>query len=123
MLVLRMPWSRFIILVMLAAAVVAIIVFYGITPYNAWQEQRSTLDQVELQLHQISQQNQQLQAEIDRLSSYEEIERVARRDHSLIYPGERAYVVLPPPQPQLEVPKSWPYIILEGHLAAAGSTS
>ncbi len=118
MLVLRMPWSRFLILATLIAAVVAIIVFYGVTPYNAWQEQRNTLSDVEIQLQEIAHENQQLQVEIDRLSSYEEIERVARSDHNLIYPGEKPYVVLPPAQPPLEVPNSWPYIILEGHLLA-----
>ena len=118
MLVLRMPWSRCVIMVALISAVVAIIVFYGVTPYNAWREQRSTISEADIQLEDVAYKNQQLQAEIDRLSSYEEIERVARRDHGLVYPGEDPYVVLPPAQPQLEVPRSWPYIVLAGHLAA-----
>jgi len=118
MLIMRKPWGRFIIMVTLITAVVSIIGFYGVTPYRAWQEQRDTVGEVESQLQEVSEQNVQLQDEIDRLSSYEEIERVARRDYGLIYPGEKAYVVLPPAETQLELPKSWPYIILEGHLLA-----
>lgn len=118
MLILRKPWGRFIIMVALITAVVSIIAFYGITPYQAWQEQQDTVGEVRGQLQEVSEQNIRLQAEIDRLSSYEEIERVARRDYGLVYPGEQAYVVLPPAEVQPELPQSWPYIILEGHLLA-----
>ena len=92
----RLVWSRFTLMLLLCAALAAIIAFYGVTPYNAWQEQRGTIAEVKTQLDEATQENAELKEEIDRLSTPAEVERVARRDHNLIYPGEQAYVVLPP---------------------------
>ena len=107
----RLVWSRFTLMLLLCAALAAIIVFYGVTPYNAWQEQRGTIAEVKTQLDEATQENAELKEEIDRLSTPAEVERVARRDHNLIYPGEQAYVVLPPatappvaPAPTVSVP-------------------
>lgn len=96
MFLVRLVWSRFTLMLLLCAALAAIIVFYGVTPYNAWQEQRGTIAEVKTQLDEATQENAELKEEIDRLSTPAEVERVARRDHNLIYPGEQAYVVLPP---------------------------
>lgn len=92
----RLIWSRFTLMLLLFAALAAIIVFYGVTPYNAWQEQRGTIAEVRTQLDEATRANAELKEEIDRLSTPAEVERVARRDHNFIYPGEEAYVVLPP---------------------------
>lgn len=97
MFLVRLVWSRFTLMLLLFAALAAIIVFYGVTPYNAWQEQRGTIAEVEAELDEITRENAELKEEIDRLSTPAEVERVARRDHNFIYPGEDAYVVLPPP--------------------------
>ena len=40
-------------------------------------------------------QNRQLEAEAARLQSPEEIERIARGQFNMVYPGEQAYKVLP----------------------------
>ncbi len=96
MFLIRLIWSRFTLMLLLFAALAAIIVFYGITPYNAWEEQRGVIAEVEAELDEITKENTELQVEIDRLSTPAEVERVARRDHNFIYPGEEPYVVLPP---------------------------
>lgn len=96
MFLVRLVWSRFTLMLLLFAALAAIIVFYGVTPYNAWQEQRGTIAEVEAELDELTQENAELKEEINRLSTPAEVERVARRDHNFIYPGEDAYVVLPP---------------------------
>ena len=96
MFLVRLIWSRFTLMLLLCAALAAIIGFYGVTPYNAWQEQRGTIAEVRTQLDDATRANAELKEEIDRLSTPAEVERVARRDHNLIYPGEQAYVVLPP---------------------------
>ena len=92
----RLVWSRFTLMLLLCAALAAIIAFYGVTPYNAWQEQRGTIAEVKTQLDEATRENSELKEEIDRLSTPAEVERVARRDHNFIYPGEEVYVVLPP---------------------------
>ena len=96
MFLVRLVWSRFTLMLLLFAALAAIIVFYGVTPYNAWQEQRGTISEVEAELDELTRENAELKEEINRLSTPAEVERVARRDHNFIYPGEDAYVVLPP---------------------------
>ena len=97
MLLARLFWSRFALMLLLFAALAAVIVFYGVTPFNAWKEQRGTIAEVEAELDDLTQENAELEEEISRLSTRDEVERVARRDHNFIYPGEDAYVVLPPP--------------------------
>lgn len=111
-------WSRFTVIVALFSVVAAIIIFYGLTPFQTWQEQKQTRSEVESQLQEIERSNQSLLAEIELLATPEEVERIARRNFNLIYPGETAYVVLPPARPDLEVPSTWPYIVLQGYLQA-----
>ena len=40
--------------------------------------------------------NAGLQARVERLESDREIERVARAEYDMVFPGEEAYLVLPP---------------------------
>jgi hypothetical protein len=39
----------------------------------------------------------------------EEIERLAREQYNLVFPGEEAYAVLPAPLPELDLPALWPF--------------
>ena len=39
----------------------------------------------------------------------EEIERLAREQYNLVFPGEEAYAVLPAPLPELDLPTVWPF--------------
>jgi hypothetical protein len=54
-------------------------------------------------------QNEAFEERIERLESDDEIERLAREQYNLAYPGEEAYAVLPAPLPPLDHPARWPF--------------
>ena len=65
-------------------------------------EQANTLEQLRIQ-------NAKLQAQVDALGTDAEIERIARSEYSLVFPGEETYAVLPPPATGPKVPSVWPF--------------
>ena len=54
-------------------------------------------------------QNAAYEERIERLQTVEEIERLAREQYNLVFPGEEAYAVLPAPLPELDLPTVWPF--------------
>ena len=83
------------VLVIGAACVAALSVTWawGLNPVRNWFAQRDEITQLESQLAEIQASNAALQADIDRLQTAAEIERIARRDLGLVYPGEEAYAI------------------------------
>ena len=66
------------------------------------QRQRVTVVQEDVEV--LREQNAQLEAEAARLRAREEIERRARRQFNMVYPGERVYRVLPAAGPTTSAP-------------------
>ena len=64
-------------------------------------------------------QNDAYEERIERLQTDEEIERLAREQYNLVFPGEEAYAVLPAPLPELDLPAVWPF----GPLLPASTTA
>ena len=79
----------------LGLVILAVFVF-GVFPTGRFVDQREQLDKAELELAGLLEENADLQARVDRLESDAEIERVARDEFDLVYPGEEVYAVLPP---------------------------
>lgn len=81
--------------VLLGFVILAIFVF-GVFPTGSYLEQREQLDDAEGQLAELQAENSELEAQIVRLESDAEIERVAREEFNLVLPNEESYLVLPP---------------------------
>ena len=81
----------------------------GLFPTQTFLEQRATTAEVEERLEVLRAQNEAFEARIEALQTEEEIERLAREQYNLAYPGEEAYAVLPAPLPPLDLPPLWPY--------------
>lgn len=90
----------------------------GLFPTQTFLDQRSDTAEAEQRLAVLRAQNEAFEERIERLGADEEIERLAREQYNLAYPGEEAYAVLPPPLPALELPEVWPF----GPLLDAGAT-
>lgn len=88
----------------------ALVVF--VFPTGTWLDQRAEAAELDAQLDVLTAERHQLREEIARMRTPEEIERIARRDFNLVYPGEEAYAVLPAPPAPLDIPPSWPLSIL-----------
>ena len=85
--------------------VLAVTVF----PTSTYLDQRSDTSEVEERLAVLRAQNTAYETRIERLETVEEIERLAREQYNLVFPGEEAYAVLPAPLPELDLPAIWPF--------------
>jgi hypothetical protein len=81
----------------------------GLFPTQTFLQQRSDTAEAEQRLAVLRTQNEAFEDRIDRLGSDDEIERLAREQYNLAYPGEEAYAVLPTPLPPLQLPEVWPF--------------
>lgn len=70
---------------------------WGGLPVRNWIDQRDEIAHLEAELSGLEASNAALEAEIRLLQTHSEIERIARRDFGLVYPGEEAYAILPQP--------------------------
>ena len=93
--------ARRLVLVLVIAgcfAVAAVAVWtWGVVPVRNWVAQRDEITRLEAELAELAASNAALEAEITVLQTDAEIERIARRDFGLVYPGEEAYAILPRP--------------------------
>jgi hypothetical protein len=82
---------------------------FAVFPTSTYLEQRSDTSEAEERLAVLHDQNEAYEARIERLQTVEEIERLAREQYNLVFPGEEAYAVLPAPLPELHLPTLWPF--------------
>ena len=99
-----------------APLVLALALFAGLVyfmfPTGTWLEQREAAAEVDQELLILTGEQARLREEISRVRTPEEIERIARRDFSLVRPGEEAFALLPAPAQPITIPPSWPFSIL-----------
>lgn len=81
----------------------------GLLPTKTFLAQRADTDDAQQRLVVLREQNAAFEERIERLESDEEIERLAREQYNLAYPGEEPYAVLPAPLPSLDLPSVWPF--------------
>ena len=81
----------------------------GLLPTQTFLQQRSDTSEAQQRLEVLRAQNGAFEKRIDRLGSNDEIERMAREQYNLAFPGEEAYAVLPAPLPPLDLPEVWPF--------------
>jgi hypothetical protein len=89
----------------------------GLFPTQTFLEQRSDTAEAQQRLDVLREQNEAFERRLERLQTDEEIERLAREQYNLAYPGEEAYAVLPAPLPPLELPELWPFGPMTGSIA------
>ena len=85
------------------------VLFVAVFPTRTWWAQRAEMKGATEQLQVLDEQNTLLAARVDALQSDDEIERLAREQYNLVFPGEEAYAVLPAPLPELSLPTVWPF--------------
>jgi len=96
--------------------VVVAVLGYFVLPTRTFMDQRTALAETRTELDDMQAANVALEDRIEKLHSVQEIERLARRDFSLIYPGEEAYAILPPPPEPVTLPNAWPFNVLSESL-------
>jgi len=88
---------------------VLVVLSLGVFPVRQYLEQRSQTAARERVLGQLQKENARLQTRVDALNTPEEIERIARSEYSLVFPGEETYAILPPKTTGPSVPAAWPF--------------
>jgi cell division protein FtsB len=80
-----------------ASIALAAAVFLFILPTRTYLAQRRSLSAAETRLQVFHDQNTKLAASVTRLQTDAEIEHLARERYGLVKPGEKAYLMVPPP--------------------------
>ena len=91
--VVRRIWAGVVAAVLVA--VLALFVF----PTRTYLDQRHELAVASQRMRVLDAQNAQLSQQVDKLHTDAEIERIAREQYHLVKPGEKAFAVLPAPEP------------------------
>ena len=93
----------------LVTAVVIGALFVLVFPTRAFIDQRSAIASSKRELAEVEAEVASLNADVDRLRTPTEIERLARERFGLIIPGEQAYVLRPPQTGSATFPDGWPW--------------
>ncbi len=77
---------------------VAIIAGLAVLPARTWMSQRDATETTRLELEQLEATVAELDAQLQLLRTDGEVERQARENYDLVYPGEESYRILPSPE-------------------------
>jgi cell division protein FtsB len=83
--------------VVLGGIIVVALLFAFVFPARTLLAQRQRSDEERERLELLREQTRKLEEETIRLQDNAEIERIAREQYNFLLPGERPYVVVPPP--------------------------
>ena len=101
--------GRRVLWVAVALLSVLVVLSLAVFPVRQYLDQRSQTTARERTLTQLRRENDRLQTRVDQLNTPEEIERIARSEYSLVFPGEETYAILPPKATGPSVPAAWPF--------------
>ncbi len=107
---------RGLVLLVVLVALLAML-FYAVFPIGTYIDKRSAADAAQLELEALRSENEQFRTRIADLSDPVEIERLARLEYNLVFPGEQAYTILPQAPQPVEVPDLWPFNALVSSLS------
>ena len=106
----------------LRSVVVLVVASFGFSlvfaPVRDWFSQRSALAAKTAEFEALAEANEQLQKEVDRLSTTEGIRRAARDHLGYVLPGERPVVIGEMPGLPVELPATWPYTLVSSIVSA-----
>ncbi len=86
----------------LVVALLSVFVLGGLAihPIRTWLSQREQMAETEAELTEVRSEVAELERQLELLETDEEVERRARGDFYLVYPGEESYRILPGPDQQ-----------------------
>lgn len=87
----------------------------GLLPAKTWLNQRDTTVETQQNLDRVNAQVAELENQLRLLETDDEIERTARENFDLVYPGEESYRILPAPKAEPVTPAEQPAVNIEVH--------
>jgi cell division protein FtsB len=83
-------------IVLVATLSVAVLAGLAVLPARTWLTQREAMSDARTELATLEAELATLEAELELLQTDAEIERLAREDFDLVYPGDESYRIVPP---------------------------
>lgn len=68
----------------------------GLLPAKTWLAQRASIAEAEADLVRLEAESAESDNQLSLLQTDAEVERIARQNFDLVYPGEESYRILPP---------------------------
>ena len=84
------------LLVVLVVMSGVIIAGLAVLPLRTWLDQRQLIAETEQELAEVQGEVDDLEAQANLLETDAEVERLARENFDLVFPGEESYRILPP---------------------------
>jgi cell division protein FtsB len=89
-------WREIGPVVLVLTLAVAVLAGLAVLPARTWWTQRQNINEARFELDQAEAEVAELRAQRDLLATDAEVERLARQDFDLVFPGEESYRLLPP---------------------------
>ncbi len=89
--------SRLALITTIAVLLAAAALFTNILPFRQILAQHDALDRARMELDVLTEENARLDNEVAALMTDSEVERIAREQFGYVMPGERAIVIVAPP--------------------------
>lgn len=99
----RIGWLGLLTATVLAGLALAVF------PIQDLLAQRRDTGALEAELDALRTENDELAGRVAALQTDAEIERLAREEYNLVYPGEESYAILPVEPEASPVPAPWPF--------------
>ncbi|CAB4588967.1 unannotated protein [freshwater metagenome] len=104
--------SRWTIRLVIAGVMVAGAASLFVFPLRDYVTQRSALAQKNSEFNLLADTNEQLQNEVNDLSTPEGIRNAARAQLGYVRPGEQRFNLVPMPALPTDLPQTWPYTLV-----------
>ncbi|MFT7601993.1 MAG: cell division protein FtsB [Acidimicrobiales bacterium] len=92
----RLRTSAPVVVVVVASTVVLIAL--AALPLRTWMDQKQATQEAADELTRMQGEVAELEVKLELLETDAEIERMARENFDLVFPGEESYRILPPPE-------------------------
>ncbi len=107
----RSRWPGIMFLVLLVALG---LVASGVLPVQQFLERENQVSAAREDLARLEAENSEIAADVDALTTEQEIERVAREQYGFVRPGEVGYVVIVPPTDEASETEATPVAPVDG---------
>jgi len=92
-----------------ATLLLVAVLFFGVFPTRLLLDQRDDIADARQSIAGLEGEIETLEDRAAALRDDEEIERLARDEFLLVYPGQESYVIGPPPRERADFPAIWPF--------------
>jgi cell division protein FtsB len=89
-------WREIGPVALVLALTLTVLAGLAVLPARTWWAQRQSINEAQAELVQAQDEVASLRAQRDLLATDAEVERLARQDYDLVYPGEESYRIVSP---------------------------